>query len=69
MIEMRLLGRPNRGAPPVVPGPDPQTQPGAQCALCGNDALVAFVVLGHADTVVCVDSRGCVLRALGEVGV
>lgn len=69
MIEVKLLGRLDRGAPPVVPGPEPLAQPGAQCALCQDDNLVTYAVVGHADTVVCVDSRSCVLRALAGVRV
>lgn len=64
-MELIQLGRLGRGAPAVVPGPEPAAPEGARCVLCGDDGLLTYAVLGHADTVICVDSRNCVLRTLG----
>lgn len=50
---------------PVIPGRE-QVAVGP-CALCGDGSGERmFVVLGHADTIVCVDSLGCVDRAVGS---
>lgn len=49
---------------PVVPGREPVAE--GDCSLCRTaEGERMFVVLGHADTVVCVDTLGCVERAMG----
>lgn len=50
---------------PVVPGPDPIIPAGTGCALCAGDGPLSMVVVGHRDTAVCVDTLGCVERAIG----
>lgn len=57
-MELIALGRPVVAAPPDE-----------RCTLCGDDGLVTYVVLGDTDTIVCADSRSCVLRALAGVRV
>lgn len=50
---------------PVVPGREQVAE--GPCALCGAEGgRRMFVVIGHADTVVCVDSLACVNRAVGS---
>jgi hypothetical protein len=53
---------------PVNPGPGPVIAPDDECVLCASsDGLRMWVVVGHSDTVVCVDTLGCVVRAVGIV--
>lgn len=64
-MELIRLGKLGRGAPAVVPGPDPVASEGSGCRLCGDGGRLTWAVVGHVDTMVCVDSHGCVRRALG----
>jgi hypothetical protein len=64
-MELIRLGKLGRGMPVVVPGPEPEVPKDARCALCKDDSQLQYVVVGHKDTVVCLDSMSCVKRALG----
>ncbi len=64
-MELIMLGRLGRGMPVVVPGPEVVTPDGARCALCRETGATTWVVVGHEDAVVCLDSMACVKRALG----
>lgn len=68
-MELIALSRLGRGTPAVVPGPEVAVPEDATCALCSDGERLHFVVVGHVDTMVCVDSLGCVRRALSGVGV
>jgi hypothetical protein len=60
-VSVILLGRLGRGLPPVIPGAEPVVPEGAECALCHTTARDRmFTVVGHVDTVICVDSQACV---------
>lgn len=53
---------------PVIPAPAPGVPADAACVLCGSAAeRRVWAVVGHVDTVICLDSLGCVLRAVGPV--
>ena len=48
-----------------APGAESETPKDPECALCRDGERLTFVVIGHVDTAVCVDSQRCVMRALG----
>lgn len=60
-MDLIMLGSPGRG--------DWTESEELECALCGDGERLTFIVIGRADTAVCVDSRSCVLRALAGVTV
>lgn len=50
---------------PVVPGREVLVPAGTACAMCRTaGGPLVMVVVGHADTAVCVDSLACVERAV-----